>query len=97
MRKRCKKNVRAFTLIELMIVVAVVGILAAIGYPSYTEYVTRAKRADGKAVLLQVQLAQEKWRTNHTTYGTKANLGIGASPDGHYTVNNFTGVSASAY
>lgn len=97
MKCRLSKNARAFTLIELMIVVAVVGILAAIAYPAYTDYVIRAKRADGKAVLLQVQLAQEKWRANHTTYGSKSDLGITTSPDGYYTVNDFTNIGASTY
>ena len=91
------KKVLGFTLIELMITVAIVGILAAIAYPSYTEYVIRSKRADGKAVLLQLQLAQEKWRANHTTYASKTDLGISTSPDGYYTVNNFTDVTGTTY
>lgn len=80
------KRPAGFTLIELMITVAVIGILAAIAYPSYTEYVTRAKRADGKAALLQVQLAEEKWRANHTSYGSSTDIGITTSPDGHYAI-----------
>ena len=42
---------RAFSLVELMIVVAIIGLLAGIGVPSYKEYVNKSKRAEGKAAL----------------------------------------------
>lgn len=91
------KRSSGFTLIELMITVAIIGILAGIAYPAYTEYVIRAKRSDAKTALLQVQLAQEKWRANHTSYGTLANIGLAAtSPDGHYTIA-VSGNTATAY
>ena len=86
-----------FTLIELMITVAIVGILAAIAYPSYTDYVIRSKRADGKAALLQLQLAQEKWRANHTTYASKSDLAVNYSPNSYYSVNTFTNVTGTTY
>lgn len=90
------KHPAGFTLIELMITVAIIAILAAIAYPSYMDYVTRAKRADGKAALLQVQLAEEKWRANHTSYGLSTDIGISASPDGHYVIS-YSGIGANSY
>ncbi len=61
-----KRAQRGFTLIELMIVVAVVGILSAIAYPSYTSYVLKARRGDAKAALTELSQWMER---NYTTSG----------------------------
>ena len=63
-----KKQQRGFTLIELMIVVAVIGILAAIAYPSYQDQVRKSRRSDGFSALSDLQLAQEKLRGNCPFY-----------------------------
>lgn len=89
---------RGFTLIELMIVVIIIAVVAAIAIPAYSDYVTRSKRADGKAGLLAFQLEQEKFRANNPTYGAAASVGLPAnSPDSHYTITVSGAVSATAY
>ena len=61
-----KKN--GFTLIEIMIVVAVIGILAAIAFPSYSRYVDRSAIADGKSLLLSAAQQMERCFTRENTY-----------------------------
>lgn len=57
-----------FTLIELMIVIAIVGVLAAIALPAYQDYAKKARRADAMGGLLNIQLSLEKWRANNASY-----------------------------
>jgi len=63
------KPSRGFTLVELMIVVAIVGIIASIAYPSYERYVTRSKRSDGMAALMSLANAMERYKVNNYDYG----------------------------
>ena len=63
-----RNTARGFTLIELMIVVAIVGIIAAIAYPSYQDYLTKTKRSVATATLLQVSGRQEQFYTENRQY-----------------------------
>ena len=75
-----KVNVKGFTLIELMITVAIIGILAAVAYPSYTEYVTRANRAEALRELMRIANLEEQYFMDHRVYtGDISKLGVGSN------------------
>lgn len=92
--KRYKRNV-GFALIELMIVVAIIGILAFIAFPSYQDSVRKARREDGYNTLNEIMQAQERFFANNIphTYTVDltqlgfANAASRRSVDGHYDVS----------
>jgi len=96
------KHQQGFTLIELMITVAIVAILAAIAYPSYTNYVKRSYRSEGIALLNDATAKMERFYAQNNTYAgaTLAKLGYSdpmMSTNGKYklTIPNPTATTYS--
>jgi type IV pilus assembly protein PilE len=92
---------KGMTLIEVMVVVVIVGILAAIAYPSYRRQVMRSNRTEAKVALMQTAQALEKCFTRFMSYNnagcpasTQFNAGASFNtPDGNYRI---TGAFPSA-
>lgn len=95
---------KGFTLIELMIVIAIVGILAGVAYPSYQASMQKSRRADAQADLMELSSFMERFFTVNNRYdqdtsGTAVALPFTASPrtgTAYYTLS-LSAVSASAY
>ena len=74
---------RGFTMIELLIVVAIVGILMAVAYPAYRDYVYKTRRADAHLALLTASQEMERCRSQSFTYAS-CTLTSSTSPENYY-------------
>ncbi len=103
---RVSRHFRGFTLIELMIAVAIVVVLGAVALPSFLDSVRKSRRAEAFTAIAAVQQAQERHRSNNPTYSSNLNALPTADPPGlgqpsttgggYYTVA-LSGVSATGY
>jgi prepilin-type N-terminal cleavage/methylation domain-containing protein len=81
-RARSRGRVQGFSLIELMVVIAVVAILSSIAVGAYRNYVMRATRTEGRMALLAIQVAQEKFFLQNNQYAQNLATVIAAPPAG---------------
>lgn len=96
--KKMMKNNKGFTLIELMIVVAIIGILAAIAIPNFMNYQCKAKQSEAKTVLGNIRVAQEAYLAEYDTYSaTTGPLGVSLKGDPRYDYTIGAGASATAF
>jgi type IV pilus assembly protein PilE len=107
---RSRRHASGFTLIELMVVIAVVAILGTLAVSTYRSYILRTNRTEGRMALLATQVAQEKFFLQNNQYAQDiatviaappAGLGInltagGVTTGGNYTVS-FSAVTANTY
>jgi type IV pilus assembly protein PilE len=109
---RTSKIQSGFTLIELMIVVVIIGVLAAIAYPSYQDQARKTRRADAKAALMELASRQEKYFAQCSTYttnitgaypasegscGAAAGLGFAATQSADKNYNVSIALTATGY
>lgn len=89
-----------FTLVEMMIVVMIIALLAAIAYPNYTAYAMRSRRADGKDLAMRIASAEERYFTNLNRYtSTLSDLGFASnlSEKQYYAATVVLGAAGQTY
>jgi type IV pilus assembly protein PilE len=89
---------QGMTMIEILIALVVIGIIVAVGYPSFRAASYKSKRSDAINTLINLQAAEEKYRASNTSYGTATQVwgSTNTTPQGYYTVT-ISNVGATTY
>jgi len=88
-----KARKKGFSLVELMIVVAIVAILVALAIPSYSRYIRKANRGEAQQLLLNWANNQEIWRANHAAYASEDDLAVPTHDKYTFTVSGLSGTT----
>ena len=92
-RRRCT----GFTLIELMIATSISGVLASVAYPSFSGTLQKVRRSEALVAAMQIQQAQERWRSGSSRYGTLAEVGVASVAPGRNYLLSVSAPSATGY
>lgn len=87
------QNSKGFTLVELMIAVAIIGILAAIALPAYNNYVTQARRTEAQSFMHELAMRQERYRATSSSYASTSQISANVDSLDYYS---FSVVSPTA-
>jgi type IV pilus assembly protein PilE len=79
-----RRRAAGFTLIETLAAVSIAGVLASIAYPSFEAPIQKARRTDALVSLMQLQMAEERWHSNHRRYATLEELGAASTSANRY-------------
>ena len=85
---------KGFSLVELMIAIAIVALLVALAIPSYTQYVRKGKRGDAEQLLMNWANLQEIWRANNATYADSGDIAVPTNANYNFFVRE-TGIACA--
>lgn len=91
------KKQNGFTLVELMVTVAIIGIIAGLAYPAYQGYMEKSRRSDARVALLRMADAQERFYLQNNTYSANVNDVGGTATDSQYYTLAVTAADANTF
>ncbi len=86
--KSSRRGNRGFTLVEMMVATSISGVLASVAYPSVSSALYKIRRSEALVAVMQLQQAQERWRSASSRYASLAELGLpSTAPGGNYRLS----------